>query len=58
MAAIMFTFENSDKNLISQHESVEKRSICLNITQIRSHLNFGNNLPEAKAKTYDFILLH
>ena len=51
MAAIMFTFENSDKNLIYQDESVEKRSICLNITQIKSHLNFRNNLPSAKAKT-------
>ena len=50
MAAIMFTVENSDKNLIKQDESVEKRSICLNIRQIQSDLNFGNNLPEAKAK--------
>ena len=29
---------------------MEKRSICLNITHIKSHLNFGNNLPEDKAK--------
>ena len=27
-----------------------KRNICLTITQIRSHVNFGNNLREAKAK--------
>ena len=38
----MFTFENSDKNLTLQDESVENMSIYLNITQIRSHLNFGN----------------
>ena len=30
--------------------SVEKRNICLNTIQIESLLNFGNNLPEAKAK--------
>ena len=29
---------------------MEKRNICLTITQIRSHVNFGNNLREAKAK--------
>ena len=29
---------------------MEKRNICLTITQIRSHINFGNNLREAKAK--------
>ena len=28
---------------------MEKRNICLTITQIRSHVNFGNNLQEAKA---------
>ena len=31
-------------------ESVEKRNIYLTITQIRSHVSFGNNLREAKAK--------
>ena len=51
MAAIMFTFKNSDKKMISHDESVEKRSICLNITQTKSHLNFGKNLLEAKVKT-------
>ena len=29
---------------------MEKRNICLAITRIRSHVNFGNNLREAKAK--------
>ena len=29
---------------------MEKRNICLAITQIRSHVNFGNNLREARAK--------
>ena len=29
---------------------MEKRNICLIITQIRSYVNFGNNLREAKAK--------
>ena len=29
---------------------MEKMNICLTITQIRSHVNFGNNLREAKAK--------
>ena len=29
---------------------MEKRNICLNIIQIRSHVNFGNNLREVKAK--------
>ena len=29
---------------------MEKRNVCLTITQIRSHVNFGNNLREAKAK--------
>ena len=29
---------------------MEKRNICLTITQIRSHVNFGNNLRDAKAK--------
>ena len=29
---------------------MEKRNICLTITQIRSHVNFANNLREAKAK--------
>ena len=29
---------------------MEKRNICLSVTQIRSHVNFGNNLREAKPK--------
>ena len=29
---------------------MEKKNICLTITQIRSHVNFGNNLREAKPK--------
>ena len=29
---------------------MEKRNICLTITQIRSYVNFGNNLREARAK--------
>ena len=29
---------------------MEKMNICLIITQIRSHVNFGNNLRETKAK--------
>ena len=29
---------------------MEKRNTCLTITQIRSHVNFGINLREAKAK--------
>ena len=29
---------------------MENRNICLTIIQIRNHVNFGDNLPEAKAK--------
>ena len=29
---------------------MEKRNICLTVIQIRSHVNFGNNLREAKAE--------
>ena len=29
---------------------MEKRNICFTFTQIRSNVNFGNNLREAKAK--------
>ena len=29
---------------------MEKRNICLTIKQIRRHVNFGNNLREAKPK--------
>ena len=36
---------------------MEKKSICLNISQIKSHLNFGNNLPEAKAKKVRFYFV-
>ena len=34
---------------------MEKRSICL--TQIRSHVNFGNNLREARAKYVRFYFV-
>ena len=33
---------------------MEKRNICLTVTQIRSHVNFGNNLLEAKPKKVRF----
>ena len=38
---------------------MEKRSICLTITQIRSPVNFGNNLREAIAKKvrFNFVTL-
>ena len=38
---------------------MEKRSICLTITQIRSHVNFGNNLRETIAKKvrFNFVTL-
>ena len=36
---------------------MEKRSICLTITQIRSHVNFGNNLREARAKKLRFYFV-
>ena len=36
---------------------MEKRNICLTITQIRSHVNFGNNLREAKPKKVRFYLV-
>ena len=36
---------------------MEKRNICLTITQIRSHINFGNNLTEAKAKKVIFYFV-
>ena len=39
---------------------MEKRNICLTFTQIRSHVNFGNNLREAKAKKkirFYFVIL-
>ena len=36
---------------------MEKRSICLTITQIRSHVNFGNNLREARAKKVRFYFV-
>ena len=35
---------------------MEKRNICLTITQIRSHVNFGNSLLEAKPRFY-FVTL-
>ena len=51
MAAIVYILKISDKNLIYQGESVEKRNICLTITQIRRHLNFGNmSLQKPKQK--------
>ena len=36
---------------------MEKRDICLTITQIRSHVNFGSNLREAKPKTVRFYFV-
>ena len=36
---------------------MEKRNICLTITQIRSHVNFGNNLREARAKKVRFYFV-
>ena len=36
---------------------MEKRNICLTITQIRSHVNFGNNLREVKAKKVRFYFV-
>ena len=36
---------------------MEKRNICLSITHIRSHVTFGNNLPEAKAKKVRFYFV-
>ena len=36
---------------------MEKRNICLTITQIRSHVNFGNNLREAKPKKVRFYFV-
>ena len=36
---------------------MEKRNICLPITHIRSHVNFGNNLREAKAKKVRFYFV-
>ena len=35
----------------------KKRSICLTITQIGSHVNFGNNLWEARAKKVRFYFV-
>ena len=36
---------------------MEKRNICLTITQIRSHVIFGNNLREAKPKKVRFYIV-
>ena len=36
---------------------MEKRNICLTITQIRSHVDFGNNLREAKPKNVRFYFV-
>ena len=36
--------------MVNLWKPVEKRNICLTITQIRSQVNFGNNLREAKPK--------
>ena len=36
---------------------MEKKNICLTITKIRSHVNFGNNLREAKAKKVKFYFV-
>ena len=34
-----------------------KRSICSTITQVRSNVNFGNNLREARAKKVRFYFV-
>ena len=57
MAAIV-QIKSRDENIIKQGKSVEKWNICLIITQVRSHLNFGNNPLQAKAKKVELILLH
>ena len=54
MAAIVYILKISDKNLIYQGEFVEKRNICLTITQIRRHVNFGNSLQKPKQKNVRF----
>ena len=36
---------------------MKKRNICLTITHIRSHVTFGNNLREAKAKKVRFYFV-
>ena len=36
---------------------MEKRNICLTITQIRSHVNFGNSLQEAEQKKVRFYFV-
>ena len=36
---------------------MEKKNICLTITQIISHVNFGNNLREAKPKKVRFYFV-
>ena len=36
---------------------MEKRNICLTIAQIRSHVNFGKNLREAKTKDVRFYFV-
>ena len=40
MVAIV-QIKNRDKNITKQGKSVERWSICLIITQVRSHLKFG-----------------
>ena len=36
---------------------MEKRNSCLTIAQIRRHVNFGNNLQEAKQKKVGFYFV-
>ena len=36
---------------------MEKKNICLTITHIRSDVNFGNNLREAKAEKVRFYFV-
>ena len=36
---------------------MEKRNISLTVTKIRSHVNFGNNLREAKPKKVRFYFI-
>ena len=48
--AVIIQIKNPDQNVTRQGKAVEKWNISLIITQVRSHLNFGNNPLQAKAK--------
>ena len=38
----------------NENKNITFTNICLTITKIRSHVNFGNNLREATAKNVRF----